>query len=273
MKKLLTAMLTIALSVVTALSLTACGKKDDVSYVKKQGKLVIGVTDYAPYDYQDENGKWIGFDADMARLVGEELGVETEFVEISWDAKITELKSKKIDLIWNGMTVTDELKAEMDFSYSYAKNSQVAVIKKSNAQKYTNLESIKGAKVVAEGGSAGETAAVENFGKDNVTDIESQVKALMEVMTGTADVAIIDYSMAASLCGKGSYSDLQMVDGVSIGAEEFAVGIRKGSNLVETVNKVLVNAFKSGKAEEFRQKYGANADGSNSIALCDLSNK
>ena len=64
-----------------------------------------------------------------------------------------------------------------------------------------------------------------------------------------------------------------MVDGVSIGEEEFAVGIRKGSNLAETVNKVLVNAFKSGKSEDLRQKYGANADGSNSIALCDLSNK
>lgn len=266
-------MLTVALAAITSLSLTACGSKDDVSYVKKQGKLVIGVTDYAPYDYQDESGKWIGFDADMARLVGEELGVETEFVEISWDAKITELKSKKIDLIWNGMTVTDELKAKMDFSYSYARNSQVAVIKKSNAGTYTDIESIKGAKVVAESGSAGETAAKENFGEANFTGMESQVKALMEVMTGTADVAIIDYSMAASLCGKGSYANLQTVSGVSIGEEEFAVGIRKGSNLTEVVNKVLVNAYKSGKAEELRQTYGANDDGSNSIALSDLSNK
>ena len=273
MKKLLTVMLTVALAAITALSLTACGSKDDVGYVKKQGKLVIGVTDYAPFDYQDDNGKWIGFDADMARLVGEELGVETEFVEISWEAKITELKSKKIDLIWNGMTVTDELKEKMDFSYSYAKNSQVAVIKKSNAQKYTSLETIKGAKVVAEGGSAGETAAIDNFGKENVTDVEGQVKALMEVMSGTADVAIIDYSMAASLCGKGSYADLQTVEGVSIGEEEFAVGIRKGSNLTAIVNKVLVTAYKNGKAEELRQKYGANSDGSNSIALYDLSDK
>ena len=95
----------------------------------------------------------------------------------------------------------------------------------------------------------------------------------MEVMSGTADVAIVDISMASSLCGKGSYKDLVMVETVKIGEEEFAVGARKGSNLVAKVNAVLVKAYKDGTMKTYREKYGKNADGSNSIALCDLSVK
>lgn len=126
--------------------------------------LKVGVTDYAPMDFE-ENGKWTGFDAEMARLVATRLGYEdAEFIEIDWNQKITELKSKKVDVLWNGMTVTEELAQELSFSYSYATNYQVAVIKKSNANKYTSLESMKGAKIVVEGGSAGETEAKKYFG-------------------------------------------------------------------------------------------------------------
>ena len=230
------------------------------------------MTDYAPFDYKDGN-TWIGFDADMARLVASDLGVDVEFQLIEWEKKIIELKSGKIDLIWNGMTKTDELAKEMDFSYSYATNSQIAVIKNTNARKYTNAETMKDAKIVVESKSAGETAAVETFGEKNVTALTSQVRALMEVMSGTADVAIVDFSMASSLCGKGSYKDLIMVEAVKIGEEEFAVGARKGSDLVEKVNAVLVKAYKDGTMKTYQEKYGKNADGSNSIALCDLSAK
>jgi ABC-type amino acid transport substrate-binding protein len=124
---------------------TACSKKSDWEYIGDKGTLVVGVTDYKPMDYQNGDGSWTGFDAEAARLVGAALGLKVEFIEISWDEKITELKSKKIDVIWNGMTVTDELKENMDFSYSYAQNSQVAVIKKSDAAIYTSIETIKNA--------------------------------------------------------------------------------------------------------------------------------
>ena len=267
-----TAFAAIALSLVTLFSVTACTASGDVESVKKNKKIVVGVTDYAPFDYKDGN-TWIGFDADMARLVATDLGVDVEFQLIEWDKKIIELKSGKIDLIWNGMTKTDELAKEMDFSYSYATNSQIAVIKNTNARKYTNAETMKDAKIVVESKSAGETAAVETFGEKNVTALTSQVRALMEVMSGTADVAIVDFSMASSLCGKGSYKDLIMVEAVKIGEEEFAVGARKGSDLVEKVNAVLVKAYKDGTMKTYREKYGKNADGSNSIALCDLSAK
>ncbi len=101
----------------------------DVAYIQGKGTLIVGITDFAPMDYQDENGEWIGFDADMARKVAEKLGVKAEFVEIDWDGKIMELESKNIDVVWNGMTLTDEVTSAMECTNAYCKNAQVVVLK------------------------------------------------------------------------------------------------------------------------------------------------
>ena len=101
----------------------------DVEKIKKNGKLIVGITDFAPMDYKDENDEWIGFDADMAKKLGDKLGVKVEFVEIDWDAKIMELSSGNIDVVWNGMTLTDEVKSSMTCSNPYCKNAQVIVEK------------------------------------------------------------------------------------------------------------------------------------------------
>ena len=103
-------------------------EESDVAYVQEKGVLLVGITDFAPMDYKDENGEWIGFDADMAKIVGEKLGVTVEFVEIDWDSKIMELDSKNIDVVWNGMTLTDEVKGAMDCSVPYCNNAQVVVV-------------------------------------------------------------------------------------------------------------------------------------------------
>lgn len=100
----------------------------DVAYIQGKGTLIVGITDFEPMDYQDASGEWIGFDADMARVVAEKLGVEVEFVEIDWDNKIMELDSKNIDVVWNGMTLTDEVKAAMECTNAYCKNAQVVVV-------------------------------------------------------------------------------------------------------------------------------------------------
>lgn len=136
MKKLFTLMMTLLMS----LSLVACGnsaatsKEDtssesDLAYVKDKGTLVVGITDFKPMDYKDENGDWIGFDADMARAFAESLGVEVEFVEIDWDNKIFELDGKAIDVVWNGMTLTDAVKAAMECTNAYCNNAQIVVTK------------------------------------------------------------------------------------------------------------------------------------------------
>ena len=102
--------------------------ESDLAYVQDKGTLVVGITEFAPMDYKDENGNWIGFDADMAKLVGEKLGVDVEFKVIDWDMKIMELDSKNIDVVWNGMTLTDEVTASMNCTNPYFSNAQVIVV-------------------------------------------------------------------------------------------------------------------------------------------------
>lgn len=101
----------------------------DVAYIQGKGTLVVGITDFAPMDYKDEMGEWIGFDADMARKVGEKLGVTVEFVEIDWDNKIFELDGKQIDVVWNGMTLTEEVTNAMECTNAYCNNAQVVITK------------------------------------------------------------------------------------------------------------------------------------------------
>lgn len=103
-------------------------QKCDLDYVKEKGTLVVGITNFEPMDYQDEEGEWIGFDADMAKAFGESLGVDVEFVEIDWDNKILELDGKTIDCVWNGMTLTEEVTSSMECTDAYLNNAQVVVL-------------------------------------------------------------------------------------------------------------------------------------------------
>lgn len=104
------------------------GEDSDVAYIQNKGSLIVGMTDFEPMDYKDDKGEWIGFDADMAKLVAEKLGVEVQFVEIDWDNKIMELDSKNIDVVWNGMTLTDEVTSSMECTNAYCNNAQVVVV-------------------------------------------------------------------------------------------------------------------------------------------------
>lgn len=108
---------------------TASESDSDVTYIQDKGKLIVGITEFEPMDYQDANGQWIGFDADMAKLVAEKLGVEIEFQVINWDTKIEELDGKTIDCVWNGMTLTDAVMNAMTCSNAYCNNAQVVITK------------------------------------------------------------------------------------------------------------------------------------------------
>ena len=112
-----------------ACKFTAAESDSDVQYIQDKGKLIVGITEFAPMDYQDANGQWIGFDADMAKLVAEKLGVEVEFQIINWDMKVEELDGKQIDCVWNGMTLTDGVQAAMECSNAYCENAQVVITK------------------------------------------------------------------------------------------------------------------------------------------------
>ena len=180
-----------------------CTGSSDYADIKAKGKLVIGITDYKPMDYRDENGEWVGFDAEYARLVCEKLGVEAEFKEIDWDNKLFELEGKTIDCIWNGMTITDAIENAADCTEAYMFNTQVAVIKKDMAGTYTNLASLAGKTVAAEGGSAGESVILGDASiKDGLRSVTAQTDAILEVLSGTSDAAIVDMTLAKALIKK-----------------------------------------------------------------------
>lgn len=176
-------------------------ESSDWATISAKGKLIVGITDYKPMDYKEEGStEWIGFDADLAKLVGQKLGITVEFKEIEWDEKLLDLRSGKIDCIWNGMTITNEVLAGADCTKAYMENRQVAVVLKKNAEKYKDLASMAGAKIAAESGSAGESFIKENDTiKDGLVSVTAQSDAFLEVMSGKSQVAIVDYMMAKAL--------------------------------------------------------------------------
>lgn len=169
----------------------------DLDAVKEAGKLVVGITDFEPMDYKDTDGNWIGFDADMATAFAKSLGVDVEFVEINWDNKVFELNDGKIDCVWNGMTLTDEVTSTMSCSVAYMNNAQVVVVPADVADQYKTAEDCKDLTFAVESGSAGMNMAKENG--FNYTEVVDQATALMEVRNGKADAAIIDSLMAAAM--------------------------------------------------------------------------
>ena len=134
---------------------------EDVMYISEQGKMIVGYTIFAPIAYEDDNGKLIGFDIELAEAVAEFLNIEIEFKEIDWDSKEALLNNKTIDCIWNGMTITEERQANMEISIPYLNNKQVAIIRIEDADTYTDLDSMSDAIIGAEAGSAGEACVID----------------------------------------------------------------------------------------------------------------
>ena len=255
MKKL-TALLT-ALVMMMALALPAFATDPaDSEYVKEKGTLVVGITDFEPMDFKDEDGNWIGFDADMAAAFAEYLGVEVEFVEIEWDNKVLELNSKSIDCVWNGMTLTDEVTSSMACSNAYCNNAQVVIIPAELADQYQTAEDCADLVFAVEAGSAGE-AEITALGYE-CTPVQSQASALMEVAAGTCDAAVIDSLMAAAMVGEGtSYEDLTYT--VQLNSEEYGVGFRSDSDLAEALNEFFLAAYADGTMREIAETYGVQA--------------
>ena len=174
---------------------------NDLEYIKKNGKMVIGITDYEPMNYKDASDEWTGFDTEFAVAVCEKLGVEAEFVEIDWDNKFFALESKAIDCIWNGMTISDEVLKNTSCSKAYVKNAQVVVMSKENIEEYKDKEAMKTLAFAVESGSAG-AAAAEESGFTNVVEAGTQTDAFLEVTSGSCDACIIDLTMANAMLKK-----------------------------------------------------------------------
>ena len=267
MKKLLCMVL--VLMMVFSAGAAMAESESDWAYIQGKGKLTIGITLFAPINYYDENNELIGFDTELAKAVCEKLGVEVEFIEINWDSKEIELNSKNIDAIWNGMCITEERKQNMSMSRPYLYNTQAMVM---TADKEADIMAdIAGKYVVAEQGSTGEgklqgtiadddtvvVSAKEYFKDANYTPVDSMAKALMEVKSGIADVALVDSVCALAMVGEGTdYDDLTVNLDNNFGLQEYGIGFRVGSDVTELVNNAIIELTKDGTVAQIAEKYG-----------------
>ena len=256
MKRVISLVLAIILALSTMVILAGCSAKSDLKKIQNAKVMYVGITIYEPMDYFDEDGETIiGFDAELAEAFAKTLGVQAKFVPIAWSSKVIELNSGNIDFIWNGMTASEELGKQIDFSTAYATNYQ-CVVTKDNLESYTSAESLKSKKVCVEQSSAGDNVLVD-IGV-NANKVQSQLAALNEVVAGTSDCAVIDYTMAYNVVGKGSFANLKIVDAdkISFENEVFAVGLRQGSDLTSKLNAFLKSYYDSGEMTKLAEKYG-----------------
>lgn len=240
-------------NVTAATADTAKSEDSDFQNIVDKGELVVGITDYAPMDYKDDDGNWIGFDAEFATVVAEKMGVKVKFIEIDWDNKFIELNSKSIDCIWNGMTISPEVENNTSVSKAYAKNEQIVVMAADKADMYSDVESLAGLTFAVESGSAGQSAAEDN-GLEFVA-VTAQSNALMEVASGSVDACIIDSTMAAAMTGEGTSYD-NLTASVTLTDEEYGVGFRKGSDMTEKFNAYVDELTADGTLAELSEKYG-----------------
>lgn len=261
MKKI-TVLLLAALLALSCLAGCGASSKSDLKYIQDKGTMIVGITDYAPMDYKDDNGEWTGFDAELAQMVCEELGVKCEFFVLSdWSKKFYELETKNIDAIWNGMTITEEVKLNTSCSDPYVINAQVLVMKADVVGDYDSVESLAALTFAVENGSAGQEALAScGITGDNVTAVQDQAAALMEVAAGTSDACVIDITMANAMTGEGtSYADLAA--GMSLTSEEYGIGFRKESDVTAKINEILAKLRADGTLQALADKYSLTLAG------------
>jgi len=258
MKKFLPLFLLAMLSVV----LVACGSDESTGTGNTDGEsteketIIIGIDDkFAPMGFRDENNDIVGFDIDYARAAAEEMGVEVKFQPIDWKTKETELNSGRIDLIWNGYTITDDRKEKVLFTKPYLANSQVIVtLKDSDINAIADLE---GKNIGVQALSSALDALNSNEVSKKIADLAEygdNVLALTDLKTGRTDAVVIDEIVA------NYYNTLE--DGTfkiveeSLAPEEYGVGVKKGNEeLLEKLQKALDTLNENGKAAEISEKW------------------
>ena len=265
-------MLSMVLALVMLLALLAgCGSKtdSDYEYIKNKGTLIVGITQYPPMNFYDKDGNLTGFDTELTIAVCEKLGLKAEFIEINWDSKEVELSSKNIDCIWNGMCITEKRKQNMSISDPYLNNQQAIVVKADSEKEI--LANLDGLTLTAEAGSTGEgkvdgsiaddgteeVSAKDFFAKSKYVPSDSMAKALMEVKSGTADIALVDAILAFYTVGPNTdFEDLVANTDNNFGTQQTAAAFRKGSDFTAKVNEAIKSLTDDGTLAEIAARYG-----------------
>ena len=252
MKKKLFALTMIVVLVLTMGLMTGCGSKDDEV-------LVVGLDDtFAPMGFRDEEGTLVGFDIDLANAVAEEMGVQVEFKPIKWEAKEMELKSKTIDCVWNGMSVTPERLESMALTNKYLNNKIVLMNLADSNLDVTDAKQLADLKIGTQKDSAAlevlqANEQYESF-KDNIVEYETYDVVIMDLKAGRVDVIAVDQVL-------GEYTNNNL-DGAmkectySLGDDFYVIGCAEdNTELRDKLNENLKKVIDSGKAAEISNKW------------------
>ncbi|MFC3884634.1 amino acid ABC transporter substrate-binding protein [Bacillus songklensis] len=247
---------TIILVIVTALSIVAGCSKSSESTEKADDTLVIGIDDkFAPMGFRDENNEIVGFDIDYAKAAAEKMGTKVKFQPIDWQTKESELSSGRIDLIWNGYTITDERKKKVLFTKPYLKNAQVVVtLADSKLAKLSDLEGkVVGLQSLSSAADALNANPIKSKIK-TVTEFSDNVSALNDLKNGRLDAVVIDEVVIDYYMTKEK--DTFKVLDESLAPEEYGVGVKKGNEaLLEKLQKALDEMNEDGTAAEISKKW------------------
>lgn len=220
-------------------------------------KVIIGVDDsFPPMGFRDENNNLVGFDIDVANEVFKRLNIEIEILPIDWTAKEVELNSKKVDLLWNGYTITDERKEKVLFSDPYLNNFQVLVVKQDSS--YKTRADLAGKKLALQSGSSAEEAldadAEFKATLSDVNGLTDNLKAFMELETGMSDAVLVD-EVVANYYITAQKKPFKILDD-KLSAEEYGVGFRKEDTALRNkVNDELIAMVKDGTMAEISTKW------------------
>lgn len=226
-----------------------CGKQEAPSKPAASSKIVIGLDDnFPPMGFRDQANQLVGFDIDLAREAAKRLGAEVEFKPIDWNAKEAELNGKRVDALWNGLTITDKRKEQIAFTTPYLENRQIVVVTGKSPIK-SKSELVGKVVGVQEGSSAVEAVEKDPVGKSikQLKKFGDNVAALLDVSAGRLDALVVDEVVGRYYLAKkpGEY---QVLD-EHFGTEEYGVGVRKDDKvLLGKLQNALDEMKKDGSA-------------------------
>lgn len=257
MKKLMSLVVLMVLLSTTVFAGWFGKNKSGLEAVKKKGELVIGLDDtFAPMGFKDKDGNIVGFDIDLAKEVAKRMGVKAVFKPCEWSGIVFELKSKNIDVVWNGMTITEDRMKQIAFSDSYMANGQIIITTAgSNLEKKADL---KGKTVGLQLGSSSYTAVAEDSISKGFKDIkkyDTNVEALLDLEAGRIDAVVIDEIVGRYYIAQKGIESFKVLKG-DFGQEEYGVGIRKeDKDLKKEIDKILDEMRNDGSFDTIYQKW------------------
>jgi polar amino acid transport system substrate-binding protein len=229
---------------------------DNTPTLLSQDTIVIGLDDeFPPMGFRDENNEIVGFDIDLAKAVGEKLGVEVEFQPIDWNAKEIELESGKVDALWNGLTITDERKENMDFTNPYIENRQIIVVKAdSDIQSKADLDG----KLVGiqDGSSAVEAVNADELASAiELSTYDTNILALSDLDIGRVDAVVADEIVLRYYLAHND-NDFRVIEDGDFGDEVYGVAVKKGNTeLLNALQTALDEIDADGTAAEISNNW------------------